>query len=311
MKNLILLTLLLPYLLSCSKDNSVTENTSENEIALETYTTETLTYKTVANVNSNLLSADIYYPVSYTSLRPVIIYVHGGGWCTGDKANQIENKINFCREEKYVLVSVNYRLSPYPYETDNPNRVMFPTHNTDVADAIKKVVDNIESYGGDPNKIALLGHSAGAHLVALTGTNPYFLNNVGLSLSSIKGVACIDTKGYDITIRTGTDNTNEENRNMYINAFGTNPEQNINASPFYNVVQNTLYPNFFIATRGSKERIENASQFYDKLTENNINATFINANPYSHSGINNAIGEKGETLVSNPLRIFFRNCFGL
>lgn len=95
-------------------------------------------------------------------------------------------------------MSINYRLSPFPYELDNPDRVLFPTHNIDVTDAIKWVTDNIDTYGGDVNNIALLGHSAGAHLVALTGTNPSFLNAVGLSFSDIRGIAAIDTEGYDI-----------------------------------------------------------------------------------------------------------------
>ena len=56
----------------------------------------------------------------------------------------MDNKINLLRyQEGYVLVSVNYRLSPFPYELNNPDRVMFPSHKEDVADAIKWVYDNI------------------------------------------------------------------------------------------------------------------------------------------------------------------------
>ncbi len=88
----------------------------------------------------------------------------------------------------YVFISVNYRLSPFPYNLDDSDRIMYPDHNTDVADAIKWIVDHIDQYGGDPDNIVVMGHSAGAHLVALTGTNASFLTNVGLSFANIKGV---------------------------------------------------------------------------------------------------------------------------
>ena len=69
-------------------------------------------YTTISGVDSNLLSIDIYYLNDYQTVtnRPVVIYIHGGAWAIGDKAN-IDSKAKFFKNLGYVFVSVNYRLS--------------------------------------------------------------------------------------------------------------------------------------------------------------------------------------------------------
>ena len=205
----------------------------------------------------------------------------------------------------YLLISVNYRLSPFPFDISNPNRIKYPNHNIDIADALLWINDNIEQYGGNKDKMALLGHSAGAHLVALTGTNKRFLENIGLGLSSIKGVAVIDTEGFDINEQV----TNGDNQNMYINAFGTDTIINIDASPIYNVLNTLSYPKFFIAKRGSSQRIGYANDFINVLETNGVSVSQVNGSAYDHSGINNAIGKPNETLITNALKGFFEGCF--
>ncbi len=296
MKNLILLTLSF-LLLSCNKNDSIVE---ENPI---THLSSTITYKQISGVDPNLLSLDIYYNSRTELKKPVVIYVHGGGWSIGDKSNQLENKINLFQSLDYVFVSINYRLSPFPYELNNQNRIMYPTHNQDIAGAIKWVVENINQYGGNSNKIALLGHSAGAHLVALTGSNQTFLNSVGLSLANIKGVASIDTKGYDVLSQV------QSNNNTYINAFGIDNNLNIQASPIFNIVGGVAYPKFFIAKRGNSNRKEIANNFIEILEQNGISVSQIDGSIYDHSGINDAIGKPEETLITNALIQFFEECF--
>jgi acetyl esterase/lipase len=263
----------------------------------------TIVYNEINGVELNLLSLDIYYNELTENKKPVVIWVHGGGWGAGDKSNQIENKVDLFQSLDYVLVSVNYRLSPFPFELDNPDRLMYPNHNNDVADAIKWVVDNINQYGGDLDRIALLGHSAGAHLVSLTATNSSFLENVGLGLANIKGVAAIDTEGYDVLGRV------EENNSLYINAFGVNTDSNLQASPIYTIESGVSYPNFFVAKRGSSETIAIADNFINTLESNGVFVSQIDGSIYDHNGINNAIGELNETLVTNALKDFFAVSF--
>lgn len=281
-------------LVSCKKGTTMPEPLA--------YTKNTVQYKTVQGVDANLLSLDVYHFGQSDSKKPVVIYVHGGGFASGDKANNMTNKQNLFSSLGYLLVSINYRLSPEIYSTD-PNRVMYPTHHNDVADAVKWVFDNIATYGGDNQKIALLGHSAGAQLVALTGTSHKFLPTRSLNLNTIKGVACIDTEGYDVVARCN------ENNEVYLNAFGQANTYWLEASPINNVFTGTAYPKFFIAKRGTNTRIGYANAFITKLQSVSVSVSEVTANQYDHEGINDAIGASGETAITEPLKTFFAQCF--
>ena len=107
--------------------------------------------------------------------------IHGGGWRTGDKANQSQRrqKATFFAGNGFVYVSVNYRLSP---------AVRHPAHVEDVAKALSWIVDHIASYGGDPKRIFLMGHSAGAHLAALVTADKTYLTKLGKSPAMLSGV---------------------------------------------------------------------------------------------------------------------------
>lgn len=268
------------------------------------YTKTTIAYKQINGVDANLLSLDIYaYTPKPETPKPVVIYVHGGAWAVGDKANSISNKVNLCNSLGYVFVSINYRLSPNPAELNNTNRVMFPLHNLDVADAVKWVYDNIAQYGGDKQKMAIMGHSAGGHLASLTSVSPQFLPALGLPVHTLKGAAVIDTEGYDVSIKAG------EGEMTYLNAFGNNSQTWKQASPIEHLTQGNTYPAFFVAKRGSNVRIAQADAFISKLQSVGGTVSQVNGNQYDHEGINDAIGAPNETAITEPLKAFFRQCF--
>ncbi|MBC7916023.1 MAG: alpha/beta hydrolase, partial [Pyrinomonadaceae bacterium] len=219
----------------------------KKNVTTNNYIKTSLQYKTIAGVPATLLSLDVYSYAQNASPKPVIIWVHGGGWRIGDKSNKLDNKLNLFNSLNYVFISVNYRLSPNPSEISNINRIKYPDHNNDVADAVKWVRNNIAAYGGDPSKMLLLGHSAGGHLVSLTGTSQQFLPARGFLLSMLKGIASIDTEGYDVPSQSGEE--------LYQNAFGTDNNIQMQASPIYNVSSSFSYPRFFIAKRGTPVRI--------------------------------------------------------
>jgi len=295
-KNLKILLLPLFILSGCKNDDGGINPTTK------TYSKVTIQYKSITGVDANLLSLDVYHFEQTTPQKPVVVYVHGGAFAIGDKANGMTNKQNLFSSLDYILVSVNYRLSPETYSTD-PNRVMFPTHHNDVADAIEWVFDNISAYGGNPQKIALLGHSAGAQLIALIGTSNNFLPAKNLPLHTLKGVACIDTEGYDVEARCN------EGNEVYLNAFGQANTFWQQASPIENLFNDTVYPPFFIAKRGSSTRIGYANDFISKLQSVGVSVSETTANQYDHEGINDAIGAPGETAITEPLKTFFSQCF--
>jgi arylformamidase len=282
---------------SCKKmDNT------ESPIIATTYTKVTVAYKAINGIDPNLLSLDIFHFGQTTPKSPVVIYVHGGAWAVGDKANSLDNKKKLFSSLGYILLSVNYRLSPSIASTDT-NRVMYPMHNNDVADAVKWIYDNINNYGGNNKKMVLLGHSAGAHLVSLTGTSNLFLPTRSIPLNIIKGVASIDTEGYDVAFQCNDNNT------TYLNAFGNKNTNWVQASPISQLIAGTIYPNFFIAKRGTAGRIALSDAFITKLQSVGVTVSQVTASQYDHEGINDAIGAAGETLVTDPLKAFLAQCF--
>ncbi len=103
---------------------------------------------------------DIYFPSS-GGPWPVFLYVHGGGWDKGDKAEGAGWKS--LNGQGYLVVSVNYRLAAY--------NVKFPTMIEDVKCAVRYLRAHAGEYNLDPKRIGALGVSAGGHLVALLGTS--------------------------------------------------------------------------------------------------------------------------------------------
>lgn len=133
---------------------------------------------------------DVFFRQGIPVKRPVVIYVFGGGWTSGDKNTWKQNHIQHFDSLGFVSVSMNYTL------VSGNNGVTHPMQVNDVATALKWVYNNIGKYGGDKNRIFLMGASAGALLVDLVATDERILSRVGLPLSAIKGVISIDGGAY-------------------------------------------------------------------------------------------------------------------
>src|SRR6187431_2167335 len=119
---------------------------------------------------------DVYAPAGAKNL-PVVFWIHGGGWVTGDKS-EVKLKPRAFTERGFVFVSTNYRLLP---------QVEMGTIVGDIARSIRWVHDHIAEYGGDPDRILIMGHSAGAQLAAIVCTDDRYLRAEGLSLAIFKG----------------------------------------------------------------------------------------------------------------------------
>jgi arylformamidase len=109
---------------------------------------------------------------------PFVMHVHGGAWVVGDKRDAANIGEALARKGIGVA-SVGYRLSP---------EVAHPQHAQDVAAAYAWLAENIADYGGDPQRIALSGHSAGGHLVSLLALDPQYLAAVGARPADLAGV---------------------------------------------------------------------------------------------------------------------------
>jgi arylformamidase len=130
---------------------------------------------------------DIYAPPNAKN-APVVFWIHGGGWQAGDKTS-IQIKPKAFVEKGFVFVSTNYRLLP---------NVDMGTIIRDVAKSLGWVHANIAKEGGDPKRIFVMGHSAGAQLAALICIDDRYLKFEGVSFSDLKGCVPVDGDTYDV-----------------------------------------------------------------------------------------------------------------
>lgn len=263
-------------------------------------------YATVEGVDPDLLSLDVYPSPNAcrTTSTPVVVWVHGGGWATGDKAN-LGAKVQWAADRGWVLVSVNYRLSPSPY-SDDPERVVHPTHVQDLADALQWVSAHIDEYGGDAGQVALMGHSAGAHLVSLVSVDERYLAEAGAPADLIDCTVALDTEGYDLNAKlAGGDLTVA----MTHNAFGDDPAAIRDASPMLQIESGERLPRVLIVTRGADARQAVAREFASTLSAAGGSAEMLVASGYSHAAVNRRFGEPGESTVTPAVDEFLTGCF--
>lgn len=120
---------------------------------------------------------DIYRPTNVKKPRPVVVFIHGGAWNSGDK-QQYFFVARALVNQDYVVVIPNYRLLP---------EATFPDFVWDTARAVRWTMRNVDDYAGDSDSIYLMGHSAGAYNAAMVSYDDRYLRNVGNSNDSIKG----------------------------------------------------------------------------------------------------------------------------
>ena len=163
------------------------------------------------------------YWAGKTRNAPLVVFVHGGGWKRGDKRMMAGSaKLAHWQAQGYAVASVNYRLVP---------DATVEQQAADVATALAWLSDNADALGFDGGRIVLVGHSAGAHLAALVGTDPQWLRGVGMDLSDLAGVIPLDGAGYDVPAQI------DENARLmgdtYQQAFGTDPVRQRALSPTF------------------------------------------------------------------------------
>ncbi|MCC8035277.1 MAG: alpha/beta hydrolase fold domain-containing protein [Rikenellaceae bacterium] len=115
---------------------------------------------------------DLYCPDGPEGF-PTVVWFHGGGLTGGEKEIPRELK-----ESGIAVAAANYRLSP---------RVHAPAYLDDAAAAVAWVVENIASYGGDPERIYVAGHSAGGYLTSMIALDKSYLAKYGIDADRIKG----------------------------------------------------------------------------------------------------------------------------
>jgi acetyl esterase/lipase len=120
---------------------------------------------------------------------PVIVFVHGGSWTIGTYLDSIGSaKVSHLTNRGYAFASVDYTLIP---------TITVKEQVQEVADCVAYLIKNATSHGIDPERIVLMGHSSGAHVVTLIGTDPSYMEKAGSSIHVLKGVIAVDGSNYN------------------------------------------------------------------------------------------------------------------
>nr|WP_245656303.1 alpha/beta hydrolase [Novosphingobium naphthalenivorans] len=176
---------------------------------------------TIAYGPDRLQTLDFTPAQGVSAHAPLILFVHGGGWKRGDKDNATGHwKAEHFTSQGYAFASADYRLVP---------DATVEQQAQDVADALAALLRRAKTLGIAPGKVVLMGHSAGAHLVALVGTDPQYLRKAGLSYRDVAGVVPIDGAAYDVPEQIAE--SGRFMRKTYLQAFGDARSRQLALSP--------------------------------------------------------------------------------
>ncbi len=172
---------------------------------------------------ANLL--DVYHQRNIKKPQDVIVFIHGGSWNSGKKDTYWFLGRAFARKGK-VAVIINYPLSP---------DAKYKEMAFDCAKAVMWVKQNIDKYGGNPDRIFVMGHSAGAHLAALIDADKSYFGKMGVQ-NPIKGLILNDPFGLNIYEYLNIQlNTGDRHVPGFLRVFGEDPKEWKAASPFYKI----------------------------------------------------------------------------
>lgn len=242
---------------------------------------------------------DIYAPAGAKNL-PVVFWIHGGGWQQGDKS-QVELKPQLFMDKGLVFVSTNYRLLP---------EVDMGTLIRDVAKSLGWVHDHIAERGGDPNRILVMGHSAGAQLAAILCTDERYLKEQGVPLSSIKGCVPVDGDTYDVPAIIETAKTRRRLHGQpepkagqgHFEKFGSDPAKHHDFSAVYHVSSDKGIPPFLILhVAAHPDTSAQAFRLGKVLGEAGIPAKVYGAKDTDHSKLNDNLGKPGDPATKELL----------
>jgi len=230
---------------------------------------------------------DIYTPDNAKDL-PVVFWIHGGGWQTGDKTD-VQIKPRIFNDRGFVFVSTNYRLWP---------NVEMGELIGDVAKSLGWVHKNISKYGGDPNRIFVMGHSAGAQLAALICIDDRYLKAEGVPFEHLKGCVPVDGDTYDLPAIIMTAELRQTLHHLPLPKqghrikFGNDPAKHIDFSAVTHVAKDKGIPPFLILyVSGHPNTTAQAQRLTNVLKESEIPVTLFGARETTHNKLNANLGE--------------------
>lgn len=202
---------------------------------------------------------DVYAPKKANSTKcPVVVFIHGGNWNSGNK-----NLYSFIgrrlAKQGVLAVIINYRLAP---------AVQVPAMVDDCAQAVSWVTKHIAGFGGDPNRIFVMGHSAGGGLAALLATDDRLFSRIGLAKNPVKGAILDDAAGLDMfDYLTKMEYPNDQ---QYLIPYGKDPAVWRAVSPMYYVDGHTPPMLMYSGERTYPSIASSSQRFHQRLLDNHV-----------------------------------------
>lgn len=244
------------------------------------------------------------YPQEMGDKKPVVLWIHGGGWQVGDKKD-VSLKPKWFSEHGFVFVSVNYRLLP---------EVSMRELIGDVASAIGWTHKHVEKFGGDPNKIFVMGHSAGAQLAAILCTDQRYLDKVGVPFSSLRGCVPVDGDTYDIPAMIMTAEMRQTlhglplPENGHRVKFGNDPKLHLDFSAVTHIARNKGIPPFLILyVAGHPDVTAQARRLEISLANADVAVSSFGASDTNHSKLNDDLGLDNDAATAKLLEFLERH----
>ena len=236
---------------------------------------------------------DVHAPEGAKSL-PVVFWIHGGGWQTGDKS-MVALKPKAFMDAGFVFVSINHRLLP---------TVDMGTIIRDVAGALGWVHKNIATHGGDPTKLLVMGHSSGGQLAALICVDDRYAKAEGVSLTMIKGCVPVDADTFDVPaiIEVAETRARAHHQPLPTNGhrqkFGNDPVKHREFSTVTHVARDKGIPPFLILhIGGNSDTGAQARRLAAVLQAAEISARIVVGREATHGSLNDNIGAVNDVVT--------------
>ena len=214
---------------------------------------------------------------------PIVLMVHGGGWCVGDKAapSVTANKVARWVPKGFIVVSVNY-----PMVGDGSDA---PAQAAHIARATAFVQANARAWGGDPRRVILMGHSAGAHLVSLVNADASI--RTAHAVRPVLGTVSLDAGAIDVVRQMP--NVYPFLKTRYREAFGDTESAWITASPFHRIDATAAPWLGVCSTTRQDDPCGQATAFAEKSRQLGVRAAVLPQRK-NHGAINAELGTPGD-----------------
>jgi acetyl esterase/lipase len=211
---------------------------------------------------------DVYSPRKTQGICPVLIFLHGGGMVEGDRCHYGYIAKPFA-EHGVVTVVPSYRLAP---------DAQYPSQPQDIKHVLEWVFRNIRQHGGDPERICLCGHSAGAHLSAFVSLDTRWTKEASLPIDCIK--SCVLISGnYDFV---------KFNNPAYL----PQPEKAREASPLHNIHQPVR--RVLVAIGSLEDWVDISASLVARLRDTDVEGALCVLDRMDHDDSVITLGEESE-----------------